>query len=96
MRVSLLWQAGRSAVGRSSNRENSSKKDFFAIPTRAHFRRRLSGMLYLPRLLSSQGRKGLQSETFKMMERRLMRAIINPAMTANSHAAGKGYGRRTG
>lgn len=43
----------------------------------------MAGMLYLPRLyvyhcdapLGSQ-----QSETFKVMERRLLRAIINPAM----------------
>ena len=45
----------------------------------------MAGMLYLPRLfvyhcdapVGSQ-----QSETFKVMERRLMRAIINPAMAA--------------
>lgn len=44
----------------------------------------MAGMLYLPRLfvyhvdapVGSQ-----QSETFKVMERRLLRAIINPAMT---------------
>lgn len=43
----------------------------------------MAGMLYLPRLYvyhadSSQGSQ--QSETFKIMERRLLRAIINPAM----------------
>ena len=44
----------------------------------------MAGMLYLPRLfvyhcdapVGSQ-----QSETFKVMERRLLKAIINPAMT---------------
>ena len=44
----------------------------------------MAGMLYLPRLYvyhcdAEPGSK--QSETFKVMERRLMRAIINPAMT---------------
>jgi len=43
----------------------------------------MAGMLYLPRLFvyhceADAGSK--QSETFKVMERRLMRAIINPAM----------------
>jgi len=43
----------------------------------------MAGMLYLPRLfvyhsLSETGSQ--QSETFKIMERRLLRAIINPAM----------------
>ena len=45
----------------------------------------MAGMLYLPRLFvyhceAAPGSK--QSETFKVMERRLMRAIINPAMIA--------------
>jgi len=45
----------------------------------------MAGMLYLPRLFvyhadTAPGSK--QSETFKVMERRLMRAIINPAMAA--------------
>ena len=45
----------------------------------------MAGMFYLPRLFvyhvdSPKGSP--QSETFKVMERRLMRAIINPAMTA--------------
>jgi protoporphyrinogen IX oxidase len=45
----------------------------------------MAGMLYLPRLFvyhcdAEVGSK--QSETFKVMERRLMRAIINPAMIA--------------
>src|SRR3954453_16361670 len=43
----------------------------------------MAGMLYLPRLFvynceAEAGSK--QSETFKTMERRLLRAIINPAM----------------
>jgi putative membrane protein len=43
----------------------------------------MAGMLYLPRLFvyHSETQKGsIQSETFKNMERRLLRAIINPAM----------------
>ena len=45
----------------------------------------MAGMLYLPRLFvyhceAEIGSK--QSETFKIMERRLLRAIINPAMIA--------------
>ena len=45
----------------------------------------MAGMLYLPRLFvyhcdTEPGSK--QSETFKVMERRLLRAIINPAMVA--------------
>jgi len=43
----------------------------------------MAGMLYLPRLFvyhceTEPGSK--QSETFKVMERRLLKAIINPAM----------------
>ena len=43
----------------------------------------MAGMLYLPRLFvyhceAETGSK--QSETFKIMERRLLKAIINPAM----------------
>ena len=43
----------------------------------------MAGMLYLPRLFvyhceADPGSR--QSETFKVMERRLLRAIINPAM----------------
>ena len=43
----------------------------------------MAGMLYLPRLFvyhceAERGSK--QSETFKVMEQRLLRAIINPAM----------------
>jgi putative membrane protein len=43
----------------------------------------MAGMLYLPRLFvyHCDAEIGLkQSETFKVMERRLLRAIINPAM----------------
>jgi putative membrane protein len=45
----------------------------------------MAGMLYLPRLFvyHSEAPKGSpQSETFKVMERRLLTAIINPAMIA--------------
>ena len=44
----------------------------------------MAGMFYLPRLFVYHAEVGLgtpQSETFKVMERRLLRAIINPAMT---------------
>jgi putative membrane protein len=43
----------------------------------------MAGMLYLPRLFvyHCEAEKGsVQSETFKVMERRLLKAIINPAM----------------
>ena len=45
----------------------------------------MAGMLYLPRLFvyhceAEPGSR--QSETFKVMERRLLKAIINPAMIA--------------
>jgi len=45
----------------------------------------MAGMLYLPRLFvyhCAAKRDSAQSETFKTMERRLLRAIINPAMIA--------------
>lgn len=45
----------------------------------------MAGLLYLPRLFvyHSQAEPGSpQSETFKVMERRLLRAIMNPAMIA--------------
>src|SRR5262249_49390588 len=45
----------------------------------------MAGMLYLPRLFvyhCSAPVGSVQSETFKVMERRLLRAIINPAMIA--------------
>ncbi|WP_298725075.1 protoporphyrinogen oxidase HemJ [uncultured Ferrovibrio sp.] len=46
----------------------------------------MAGMLYLPRLyvyhaVAETG--SVQSETFKVMERRLLRGIINPAMIAS-------------
>ncbi|WP_422373928.1 protoporphyrinogen oxidase HemJ [Roseibium sp.] len=46
----------------------------------------MAGMLYLPRLFvyhvdAESG--SVQSETFKVMERRLLKAIINPAMIAS-------------
>ena len=43
----------------------------------------MAGMLYLPRLFvyhTAAERGSVQSETFKVMEQRLLRAIINPAM----------------
>ena len=45
----------------------------------------MAGMLYLPRLFVYHAEVPVgspQSETFKVMERRLLRAIINPAMIA--------------
>ncbi len=45
----------------------------------------MAGMLYLPRLFvyHADAETGtVQSETFKIMERRLLRGIINPAMIA--------------
>ena len=45
----------------------------------------MAGMLYLPRLFvyhCAAAPGSVQSETFKVMERRLLRAIINPAMIA--------------
>lgn len=45
----------------------------------------MAGMLYLPRLFIyhvSAAPGSDKSETFKVMERRLLRAIINPAMIA--------------
>lgn len=46
----------------------------------------MAGMFYLPRLFVYHCQAELgskQSETFKVMERRLLRAIINPAMIAS-------------
>ena len=43
----------------------------------------MAGLLYLPRLFvyhTSAPAGSQQSETFKLMERRLLRAIMNPAM----------------
>ena len=45
----------------------------------------MAGMLYLPRLFvyhCAAAPGSTQSETFKVMERRLLRAIMNPAMIA--------------
>jgi putative membrane protein len=45
----------------------------------------MAGMLYLPRLYAYHAAAesgSAQSETFKIMERRLLRGIINPAMIA--------------
>jgi putative membrane protein len=45
----------------------------------------MAGMLYLPRLFvyhSTASAGSPQSETFKVMERRLLKGIINPAMGA--------------
>ncbi|MCB8840569.1 protoporphyrinogen oxidase HemJ [Aurantimonas sp. VKM B-3413] len=45
----------------------------------------MAGMLYLPRLFvyhAEAGPKTPQSETFKVMERRLLKGIINPSMIA--------------
>jgi putative membrane protein len=45
----------------------------------------MAGMLYLPRLFvyhAGVEPGSAQSETFKLMERRLLKAIINPAMVA--------------
>jgi len=45
----------------------------------------MAGMLYLPRLFVYHADAeigSVQSETFKVMERRLLKAIINPAMIA--------------
>lgn len=46
----------------------------------------MAGMLYLPRLFvyHARARKGFEpSETFKIMERRLLRYIMTPAMIAS-------------
>ena len=45
----------------------------------------MAGMLYLPRLFVYHAEAGVgsaQSETFKVMERRLLKAIMNPALIA--------------
>ena len=45
----------------------------------------MAGMLYLPRLFvyhCAAAIGSVQSETFKVMERRLLRAIVNPGMIA--------------
>lgn len=43
----------------------------------------MAGLLYLPRLMvyhAAAERGSVQSETFKVMQRRLLRGIMNPAM----------------
>ena len=43
----------------------------------------MAGLFYLPRLFvyhADAGKGSVQSETFKVMERRLLRIIMNPAM----------------
>lgn len=59
----------------------------------------MAGMLYLPRLFvyhADSDPGSAQSETFKVMERRLLRAIINPAMILTwvfgLYLAWKGFG----
>jgi protoporphyrinogen IX oxidase len=45
----------------------------------------MAGLLYLPRLFAYHADSppgSVQAETFKIMERRLLRAIMNPAMIA--------------
>jgi putative membrane protein len=45
----------------------------------------MAGMLYLPRLFvyhCATEKGSVQSETFKVMERRLLRGIMNPALVA--------------
>ena len=54
----------------------------------------MAGMLYLPRLFvyhcaAETGSK--KSETFKVMERRLLRAIINPAMAGTAGVSACGF-----
>lgn len=63
----------------------------------------MAGMLYLPRLFvyHADVQKGsAQSETFKVMERRLLRGIINPAMMVSwafgLWLAWKGFGFQGG
>jgi len=63
----------------------------------------MAGMLYLPRLFvyhAETERGSVQSETFKVMERRLLRGIINPAMTVSwvfgLWLAWKGFGFQGG
>jgi putative membrane protein len=46
----------------------------------------MAGLLYLPRLFVyhvGSEKRSVQSETFKVMERRLMKAIMTPAMVAS-------------
>jgi putative membrane protein len=60
----------------------------------------MAGMFYLPRLFVYHAEVGVgtpQAQTFKIMERRLLKAIMNPAMIATIGlglwiAFGTGYG----
>ena len=57
----------------------------------------MAGMLYLPRLFvyHCEAETGSeQSETFKVMERRLLKAIINPAMVVSGSPGCTSLGRR--
>ena len=63
----------------------------------------MAGMLYLPRLMvyHAEAQTGsIQSETFKIMERRLLKGIINPAMTIawvlGLYLAWEGFGFKGG
>jgi putative membrane protein len=63
----------------------------------------MAGMLYLPRLMvyHAEAQTGsIQSETFKVMERRLLKGIINPAMTIawvlGLYLAWEGFGFKGG
>lgn len=63
----------------------------------------MAGMLYLPRLFvyhCAAPKGSQQSETFKVMERRLLKAIINPAMSVawvlGLWLAWEGFGFRGG
>ncbi|MCO5090506.1 protoporphyrinogen oxidase HemJ [Bosea sp. (in: a-proteobacteria)] len=63
----------------------------------------MAGMLYLPRLMvyHAEAQIGsIQSETFKIMERRLLKGIINPAMTIawviGLYLAWEGFGFKGG
>lgn len=63
----------------------------------------MAGMLYLPRLMvyHAEAQVGsIQSETFKIMERRLLKGIINPSMIVTwvlgLYLAWEGFGFRGG
>jgi putative membrane protein len=77
--MSNAWLHASAAIERGDD-VNNWVKAFHIISVIAW----MAGMLYLPRLFvyhceAEPGSK--QSETFKIMERRLLKAIINPAMT---------------
>ena len=57
----------------------------------------MAGLLYLPRLFVYHAQVGPgtpQSETFKVMERRLLRAIVNPAMNPRTSRLETGGGAK--